>query len=400
MHRLVNVVQGYDWGSRTAIASLEGRAPSAGPEAELWMGAHPAAPSRLEGLDTTLLALTQESPEDVLGARVRGAFGGAFPFLLKVLAAERPLSLQAHPSKAQAEAGFAEEEARGVPRNAPHRNYKDANHKPELLCALTPFDALCGFREAAESARLFSSLDVPRLAPLAGMLTGPNGIRSTFEALMRMTGAEKDALLAEVIPACARLAAAPGPFADAARWSVTLSAMYPGDVGAVSALLLRHLTLAPGEAIYLPAGNMHAYLRGTGVEIMASSDNVLRGGLTPKHVDLTELLRVLDFEARETRPIVARAVGAHEAVYDTPSPDFRLSRVTLSAGDVFTSTPLGPEILLVTEGAAHVASGATRVELGSGKSVFVACADGPYEIRAATPRAAVIYRATVGAFTS
>lgn len=396
MHPLENVIQAYDWGSRTAIAELQGRpSPSPKPEAELWMGAHPAAPSRLaDRTGETLLGLTSSHPYAVLGPRVQAAFGGAFPFLMKVLAADRPLSLQAHPSKAQAEAGFADEEARGVPRSAGHRNYKDPNHKPELLCALTPFDALCGFRAAEESAALFAALGVPALAPVIDALRGPDGIRAAFERLMRMTGDEKDALLAAVIPACASLARGGGPFAASAGWSVTLAEMYPGDVGAVSALLLRHLALAPGEAIYLPAGNMHAYLRGAGVEIMASSDNVLRGGLTPKHVDLPELLRVLDFEPREARAISPRAVSAVEGVYDTPSPDFRLSRIELERGGAFSTDVDGPELLLVTRGTARLATEHRAVDLSAGASAFVGFADRRYTFTAGDA-GATAYRATV-----
>ena len=360
----------YPWGSRTAIASLTGRAtPSSGPEAELWMGAHPVAPSFIEraGERVSLTDAIARSPVSDLGARVVEELGPRLPFLLKVLAAAEPLSLQAHPTLDQARAGFDDEERRGVPLSASNRNYKDPSHKPELLCALTPFTALSGFRRIEDTLRLFAELDVAELRPMLEPLrASPNasGLASTFRALMTMPRESSAHVVDATLAACARKAATafPRERALAAR----LAELYPGDIGIVSALLLELMHLEPGEAIYLDAGNLHAYLEGTGIEIMASSDNVLRGGLTKKHVDVPELLRVLDFGAGPARIVKPRAIDAYESIWDTPAREFRLSRIAVHAAPV-TRTVTGPEILLVVDGAVH----AGDIALTAGASLFV-----------------------------
>lgn len=378
-------VMPYPWGSRTAIAELTGRPPTSKPEAELWMGAHPVAPARIErgGTKATLDAIVARDPEAELGSASIAAFGPRLPFLLKVLAAAEPLSLQAHPTLAQARKGFADEEARGVPLTASFRNYKDPSHKPELLCALTPFDALSGFRAPHEVLDLFSALDVPEaLAALAPLRMTPDaqGIAETFEALMTMPEERRAPVVAAVVAAAAR-----GTGLERERALVKrLAELYPGDIGIVSALLLEQVHLAPGEAIFLDAGNMHAYLDGTGVEIMASSDNVLRGGLTKKHVDVPELLRVLTFAPQRTQVLRPRAVDADESVYDTPAREFRLSRLTVK-GEL-RRVPRGPEILLVTDGA--VRAGDRTLERGA--SAFVPASHGEYVLEGN----ATVFRAT------
>ncbi|MFL5319851.1 MAG: mannose-6-phosphate isomerase, class I, partial [Myxococcaceae bacterium] len=322
---LENTIQPYAWGSRTAIADLLGLpSPSEAPQAELWMGAHPGAPSKVRG-GVLLSHVIEREAAEVLGAESRAQFGDKLPFLLKVLAAAEPLSLQAHPSIADAQKGFDDEEQRGVPITAPHRSYKDRNHKPELLCALTPFDALYGFRDVAQTLKLLRSLAVPELNWAVETLTrepNGNGLRVVFERLLTM-GEERGAAVEATVNACVRH---DGPFKSECSWVERISKLYPGDPGLIVVLLLNLVRLEPGQAIYLPAGNLHAYLDGVGVEIMASSDNVLRGGLTKKHVDVRELLRVLDFNAIPPTALQPRKVGA-EDVYDTPAPEFRLSRV-------------------------------------------------------------------------
>jgi len=379
--RLENPVQPYAWGSPTAIASLLGREPPGGPQAELWLGAHPSAPSQVVG-DGGLDAVIARAPSTLLGDAVAARFGGTLPFLLKVLAAAQPLSLQAHPSLAQAQAGFAREEAAGVPRAAAHRNYKDANHKPELLCALGEFHALCGFRRLADSIALFRGLGLS----LAERLER-DGLRATFEWVMTRPVEERNALAGATAEACR--ARAPAGFERECAWGVKLAAQYPGDVGLVGALLLNLVTLRDGEALYLPAGNLHAYLEGVGVEVMANSDNVLRGGLTPKHVDVPELLSVLSFSDGPAE--VLRPRGAPEAVYETPAAEFRLSRVDV-AGPV-TLARRGPELLLVTRGEVDVRCGAELLDLAQGESIFVGADDGPLELDGE----ARVFRATVGA---
>ncbi|MBX3220228.1 MAG: mannose-6-phosphate isomerase, class I [Labilithrix sp.] len=377
----------YPWGSRTAIASLTGRpTPSAGPEAELWMGAHPVAPSFVErdGERASLEAIVERAPERELGDAVVRELGPRLPFLLKVLAAAEPLSLQAHPTLAQARAGFADEQARGVPISAPNRNYKDPSHKPELLCALGPFDALSGFRRVDETLRLFDVLAVPELeasiAPLRASRDA-SGLAATFRALMTMPAERRAGVVDATIRAASRASEAfPRERALVGR----LAALYPGDIGVVSALLLELVHLEAGEAIYLGAGNLHAYLEGTGVEIMASSDNVLRGGLTKKHVDVPELLRVLDFGGGPATVLRPRAVDEHEAIYDTPAREFRLSRIRVQGA--VTRATSGPEILLVTEGAAR----ANAVPIAQGGSVFVPARTAAYELEGD----ATVFRAT------
>lgn len=378
MDLLSCTVMPYAWGSRTAIASLTGRpSPSPGPEAELWMGAHPVAPSFVErdGARSSLRDVVARAPARELGERVFRELGGELPFLLKVLAAAEPLSLQAHPTLEQARAGFDDEERRGVPRDAPHRSYKDRSHKPELLCALTPFHALSGFRDVRDTVRLFDGLDVPELAGvLAPLRASPDatGLATTFRALMTMPPEVRVPAVEATLRACARPAEA---FARERALALRLGELYPGDAGVVSALLLELVELAPGDAIHLGAGNLHAYVEGTGVEIMASSDNVLRGGLTKKHVDVPELLRTLDFGAGPATVLRPRHVDEHEAVYDTPAREFRLSRIVVRGGPV-TRAVGGPEILLVTEGALR----ADALSLPRGASAFVPASTDGYTL--------------------
>jgi mannose-6-phosphate isomerase len=393
-------VMPYAWGSRSAIAELTGRpSPSPGPEAELWMGAHPMASARVARVGASLAEVIAADPAAALGAEVATGFGPRLPFLLKVLAAEQPLSLQAHPTEAQAQAGFAEEDARKVPRDAPGRNYRDPQHKPELLCALTPFDALCGFRHVAETLQMFDELAVQELdgvlAPLRAV-PGREGLAATFRAIMTMRKDEGAAIVRATVEACAR-ASTSTRFRDCYRWATRLEALYPGDVGVVSALLLNLVHLEPGEAIYLGAGNLHAYLGGVGIEIMASSDNVLRGGLTKKHVDVPELMRVLDFGDGPVPPLRPERVDAFEDVYLTPAREFRLSVMRVTAGAVVTRAVRGPEIVLCTEGDAVLApqDGSPEIALRRGSSAFVPAATGRYDVRASGTGRASLYRATV-----
>jgi mannose-6-phosphate isomerase len=396
MERLDCVIQPYAWGSRTAIAELQGRTcPTATPEAELWLGAHPGAPSRIG--DRSLLEHIRSAPERVLGTPVVERFGPGLPFLLKVLAAETPLSLQAHPSLEQAREGFAREDAQGVPRGAPHRNYKDATHKPELICALTPFDALCGFRSVEGTLVLFDLLASPQLEQLIEPLRASpdaRGLARTFETLMTLPDSRRAATVDAAVQACRTLSAkVGGAFQEEARWAVRLAELYPGDPGVVGALLLNLLRLQPGEAIFLPAGNLHAYLNGVGVEIMANSDNVLRGGCTPKHVDVPELLRVLDFRPGPVTPLRASRAEDGEEVFEAPAPEFRLSRVVLKPGSRVSPSRRGPEILLCTEGEARVSLGGDGLALPRGCSAFVAAEEGAYSLEGE----GVVFRATVGA---
>jgi mannose-6-phosphate isomerase len=392
---LDNAIQSYAWGSRESLAEIRGAPiPSEKPEAELWMGAHPSAPSIVTGDGrSSLLTLTQADAEATLGSSVLSTFQGRFPFLLKLLAAAEPLSLQAHPTKAQARDGFAREEAMGVPRDAPNRNYRDDNHKPELISALTPFHALVGFREVDATLRLFESLGVEALEPLTSALSRKpenQALRSFFELVMTAAPETKTRLAAETRAACRRLAGARHEFSNELAWGARIGQKYPGDAGLVVALALNLVELAPGDAIYLPAGNLHSYLEGTGVEIMASSDNVLRGGLTPKHVDVAELLRVLDFRAGPAELVSIETRGL-ERTYRTPAPEFALSRFDLDAEAASVGPVNGPEIVVVTQGTVIIRRGAETLALPSGASAFVPARGGNY----ALDGTATVFRARV-----
>ena len=378
---LQNEIRPYAWGSITAIPDLLGVEPTGEPQAELWMGAHPGAPSRLRygqaigSALPTLLSQIEADPVAELGAAVVAELGTRLPFLLKVLAAEQPLSLQAHPSTEQARVGYAEEDERGVPIDARHRNYKDTCHKPEVLCALTPFEALCGFRTTAITVRVLEGLGAPGLAPYVKALCarpGSDGLREVVTGLLAAPTPVRRKLVAAVIDACRRAQADPhGEFAAEYTWGARLGDRYPDDVGVVIALLMNLVRLRPGEAVFLPAGNLHAHLFGVGVEIMANSDNVLRGGLTPKHVDVPELLRVLDFaDGPEYRPEV-HVLPTGEEVYDAPVEEFRLSRLPLRAGRPVTLDTPGPQILLVADGEVWVSGQNGRLSLPRGSSAYV-----------------------------
>ncbi|WP_435204732.1 mannose-6-phosphate isomerase, class I [Micromonospora sp. bgisy143] len=373
MEPLYGPIRDYAWGSRSAIALLQGRpVPSPGPEAELWLGAHPGAPASVEraGARVSLCDLVRDEPGQWLGQRVAGRFGSRLPFLLKVLAADSPLSLQAHPDAEQARAGFAAE----ADLPAAERNYSDPHHKPELLVALTPFEALCGFRDPVESAEALAAFGVPELTPVVDALrTGPAGLRTAVGTLLGWPAAERDGLLRAAISS-----PADGPDAELAR---RLAKAYPGDPGVLVALLLHHVRLVPGEAIWMPAGNLHAYLSGCGVEIMAASDNVLRGGLTPKRVDVDELVRVLRFEVLDDPVRAARHVAPGVDCWAVPVDDFALHRVRVGADVPEATLALpGPRVVLCGAGSVTVDDGAGALTLASGQAAIGTAAGEPLRI--------------------
>ncbi|MET8876346.1 mannose-6-phosphate isomerase, class I [Nocardia sp. NPDC004604] len=388
MHELVGALRSYAWGSRTALARLCGRpVPSAHPEAELWFGAHPADPAhvRLENSTRSLLELVAADPERELGTAAP-EFGGRLPFLLKILAAEEPLSLQAHPSSAQARAGFERENRARVPLDSPMRNYRDENHKPELVVALDRFEALAGFRDPRRTVELLRALDVPGLRSYADLLAAqPDsaGLRTLFTTWITLPQHVLATLLPQVLDGCVRYLSVKGSreFTAEARTTLELAEAYPGDAGVLAALLLNRLTLEPGQGLFLAAGNLHAYLRGLGVEIMANSDNVLRGGLTPKHVDVPELLRVLDFEPIDLPVVLPEPAGDGSVRYRTPAPEFALRRFDLTAGSgQVPLTSAGPGIVLCTAGTARLLQDGTSLVLGRGAAAWISAADS--EIRA------------------
>lgn len=349
MEMLEGIVRHYDWGSTSEIPSLLGRRPDGRPWAELWLGAHPAAPS-LVGHDARPLdEVIRSDPHGTLGPDVAKEFG-TLPFLLKILAADAPLSIQVHPDAAQAVAGFEREDRAGIAVDAPNRSFRDRNHKPELICALTPFEMLCGFRDPHQSLGLFDTIPTSRLDPVRDELASgnPDSLRRLLGRLLKLPVAEARRLVDAVVEAC-RVEPG-GDFAVERRMAVDLADRYPGDVGIVTALLLNHVRLEPGQALFLGAGNLHTYLRGTGVEIMANSDNVLRGGLTPKHVDVPGLLEVVD--AVPTEPEVQMPEpGFAVTRYHSPVSEFSLSRV-VADGDF--DLDVGPAIVLCVDGCVDV----------------------------------------------
>ncbi|WP_179467555.1 mannose-6-phosphate isomerase, class I [Mycolicibacterium vinylchloridicum] len=407
MELLRGATRTYAWGSRTAIAEFTGGpSPTAHPEAELWFGAHPGDPAWLETPDgeKSLLDAVQADPDGQLGPAVRGRFGDVLPFLVKVLAAEEPLSLQAHPSAAQAVEGYAREDRAGVPLNSPIRNYRDRNHKPELLVALSEFHALGGFRPAARSVELMRALAVSDLDPFIALLSGQpdaDGLRALFTTWITAPQPDLDVLIPAVLDgAVAYVRSGETEFAAEARTLLELGERYPGDAGVLAAMLLNRITLAPGEALFMPAGNLHSYIHGMGMEVMANSDNVLRGGLTPKHVDVPELLRVLDFtpadEATLRTPTHRDGI---EVVYDTPAEEFATCVLSLDGDNLgheidAPSRHDGPQILVCTEGSVVVRAKSDVVVLDRGSAAWVAADDGPIRLEAAAP--SKLFRATVG----
>ncbi len=385
MLRLVNREQQYAWGSATAIPELLRRVPSGGPVAEVWLGAHPAAPSRavLPAGELALDRLLADEPEAMLGADVVARFGRCLPYLLKVIAVERPLSLQVHPDIERAREGFAAETAAGIPLTDPRRNYKDSNHKPELVYALTRFEALSGFRAPRRAAELFSGLDAPLAVALQGVLRAEptfRGIRTAFRRLLDPDLRPSPAEVEELAAACRRRLSEGSPSPRADRTVVRLAEAFPGDPGAVTSLLLNPVTLEPGEAMFVPAGGVHAYLSGVAVEVMANSDNVLRAGLTAKHVDVGELLANVDYVAAPPIRVAPEVFHAAARVFYAPVDDFELS--VAEAADAACPLPgRGPRILLCLAGRVTVrAAGGDEVTLAQGESAFVPAADGAISV--------------------
>jgi mannose-6-phosphate isomerase len=396
IHVLTNSIQTYEWGSHTAIAKLLGfPAPSEEPQAELWMGAHPKAPSRVKINDEhqPLIDLIEKHPIDILGQHSATLYGNQLPYLFKVLASEMPLSIQAHPNTDQAISGYARENDLGILINAPHRNYKDDHHKPECLCALTPFWGLCGFRKISQILYLLQRACPQTLRrALHHLKTQPDstGLKIFFQSIMTM---EKEKALSVIQEAVTQADSRKGED-DAFDWIIKLAAVYPGDIGVIFPAVLNLVCLRPGEAMYLSSGELHAYLHGVGMEIMANSDNVLRGGLTPKHVDVPELMNVLTFQERTIDVLQPEADRPHEKLYRTPAEEFILSAITLKQGDTYESlTERSVEIMLVTEGRVEILDegNGKRSEMTSGVSVIVPAAVPRYIIKGE----GVVYKAAV-----
>jgi mannose-6-phosphate isomerase len=373
--RLRNTVRDYAWGSRTAIPELTGVEPDGRPQAELWMGAHESGSSVLPSGETSgesLYDLVSADPAGVMGQETAERFDGRFPFLAKILAAAQPLSIQAHPSLAQAVDGFARDEAAGIPRDAADRNYKDAWPKPEILIALGPFEALIGFRPLEQTLALLQALDVAGLEEMTALLRDGK-LEEVFRQLMSSDRDTIRPLVAALGEACRQYAGE--AYAREVETLDRLSQDFPDDPGVLAALLLNRVRLERFQAVYLPAGNVHAYLHGTGFEVMANSDNVLRGGLTRKHIDVPELVSVVDFEPL-AEPVLT-------GTYETGCEYFAVRRVDLDSSESVEVNATGPRIVACVDGTVLVGAEGTNddVELSPGQSAFLRGPEGPCTLR-------------------
>ncbi len=430
MWRLEGVVQHYHWGDEHTLASLLGRPPSGRPEAEYWLGAHDKAPSRVleateKGPPRTLDLMIAADPIAALGPATAKRFG-QLPFLFKILAVDQPLSIQAHPNNRQASAGFERENRRGIPLDSPARNYRDRNHKPELICALRPMEAKCGFRTVdglRQIASLFRSRSVRRVFSVLDLATGTRlddetqavVIKELMHRLLTLKPAEIGRIVDAAVSECRSMVAANHPEGDLERrmgdaagpigrdelartvaWTVRAHDCYGPDAGVLVALLLNHIVLEPGQGLFLEAGNVHAYLSGVGVELMANSDNVLRCGLTSKHVDVDELLAIAEFAPG--RPLILEPEG-YQHRFAPPIPEFSLVRVVVGSdkepGCWLECEVGGPEIVLATGGPMMVESGIDRWALRPGQSVFVGADESRFRLRL-DASSTVAWRATIG----
>ena len=393
---LENRVQNYAWGSRTFIPDLLGElSPAAEPMAELWMGTHPKAPSTvlLQDKRISLLEWIRESPAEILGESVARRFSNALPFLFKVLAAAKPLSIQAHPNRDQARGGFERENRQKIPLNASNRNYRDDKHKPEIICALRPFWALKGFRKVEEILFLLDRIGASSLdGELNALREKPNrdGLKTFFKALMTLEKGHRAQIISEVLKGCKRMT----DQYPALAWVGKLSETYPDDIGILSPILLNPVHLQKGEAIVMLSGELHCYLEGAGIELMANSDNVLRGGLTSKHVDVEELLNILTFETGETNLLQPMQHRGGDRLYDAATDEYILSVLNIHKGAFFKSpTKRSVEIMICVEGKARITDMGTGevLSLNKGASFIVPAAVKQYQIEGT----AAIYKASV-----
>lgn len=371
MRRLHGHVQHFAWGSRTAIPAILRREPDGRPWAEYWLGTHPGGHAFLED-GRALATYVQEQPH-VVGEAARAAFGDRLPYLLKILAASSPLSLQAHPSREQAVVGYARESLLGLPPSDPTRSFKDDWPKPEAIVAITPFEGLLGFRDPQETAGLFEALGVAdELASVIGPLRDRSAAPALQEVFLDVLSLDERRHLVDLVLAAAvNHLEAPGALGQFARTAVELDEHFPGDPGILAALLMNRFRLQPGEAVMLEAGVMHAYLRGVGVEIMANSDNVMRGGLTQKHIDVDGLLQVVHFDPLTPKVLLAEGSdGVY--VYPTSFPEFELWLVS-PVDDTHLPVPRTDcgRIALATQGEFVLTGDQGELRLASGDSAFI-----------------------------
>jgi len=379
---LKNSIQKYAWGSHSAIQQLMDAEPSKEPWAELWMGAHLKASSKVyvDGQWLFLFDFINRYPEKILGKNTAEKFNNTLPYLFKLLAAEQPLSIQAHPNAAQAKSGFERENKIALDINAPSRNYKDNNHKPECICALTTFTGLKGFRKIASAVKLVKHFCPHSLKDEITLLE-KNHLKEFFQSLMELPDSQKNAVIHEAV----QNAKLPSSKGITGKWVLKLFRQYPADIGVIAPLFLNLFSLEPGQALFLPAGELHAYLDGLGIELMANSDNVLRGGLTPKHVDVPELLNVLNFTESDIDVLVPRSLSDCEKQYPVIADEFQLSTINVNDSQTYISPKKrSAEILLCVEGYAHIffsSDNRESINLQKGNSVLIPAALDSYQLK-------------------
>jgi len=391
---LKNIIKEYSWGSHTAIPELLGKkTPCDKPQAELWIGAHPLASSMVKtGRKWESLSdLIKKYPYEIHGKKCAKKYGGQLPFLFKVIAASEPLSIQAHPNLLQAKKGFKRENRLGISLDSFNRNYKDENHKPECVCALSDFEALCGFRSVSEIVFLLTKA-CPRTLnkQLSELKTNPNpfGLKAFFTNVMTMDFDRNKSVISEATDNA-------GIFADenpAFKWVLVLAGKYPSNIGVIAPLFLNYVYLKPGQAMFLPAGELHAYLKGVALELMANSDNVIRGGLTLKHVDVGELTNILRFRSLKNKIILPKK-NKKEGIYKTSAEEFVLSVISVNKDNAYTgSEKRNVEIILCIEGKAVITgSEEDKFNIAKGKSVIIPASVKKYCIRGK----ATLYKAAV-----
>jgi mannose-6-phosphate isomerase len=395
IYKIRGKIMHYAWGGTRFLPDLLGIPnPDQQPFAEYWMGAHPMAPAEILGLDghQTLFDLIRNNPDQVLSEEVAARFG-ELPFLFKLQDVKDILSIQVHPSKAEAEKGFDREESGGIPIGAPYRNYKDRNHKPEVMVALSEFWLLHGFRSAEHIERMLE--DVPEFNVLLPLYRR-DGLQALYQFVMEMDQADANALMAGLVKREIRKRKAGELSREEPGWWVAKLYMdktepYDIDRATISLYLFNIVKVLPGEAVFQAAGIPHAYMEGQCVELMANSDNVLRAGLTPKHIDIPELMKHTRFDSIVPDVMKGIPAAAGETMYPCPVPDFGIARIELNAHQGYQHTTRSLEILVITEGGLIVNN---RLALKKGET-FTAFAGQTYHLEASGP--AIAFRAFVPA---
>ncbi len=393
---LHNPIQNYPWGSRTILAELLRQpGPTSEPQAELWMGAHPKAPSQIQ-VDGDLVNLDRwicGNADAMLGSAVALRFGGQLPFLFKILAVATPLSVQAHPNPQQAVSGFQRENKLGIDLRSPLRNYKDNQHKPELICALTDFWMLNGFRKIDNILKLLHPLPVPELQPLLNALEKnrtSTGLAEFFKGLLTMQHWQQE----QAVQTAIRFIKTKSWHDPIFHWMQRLYDFFPTDIGVLFPAILNLYKLAPGHATFIQSGRMHTYLQGTGIELMANSDNVLRCALTTKHKDIPELLNILHFEESSQVKIAPRAIQPCENIYPAPVSEFMLAKIMIQKDQAYSSRKTRSiEIMICTNGYAEIQVAGTtqKLPIFQGTSLLIPACVPQYSITGQ----ATLYKATV-----